>query len=84
MKDQHHAAQPAGAELRRRDILKATVATGTAAAVAPLMSVPAQSQAPSQAQDRGSTTAPAAVPVVLRVNGAENRLSLDPCGPEPL
>jgi xanthine dehydrogenase YagT iron-sulfur-binding subunit len=64
----------AGAELRRRDLLKAGVATGGAAAAAPLLAATAPTPAQAQVQD---TSHVAPVPVVLRVNGAEHRLSLD-------
>jgi xanthine dehydrogenase YagT iron-sulfur-binding subunit len=58
-------------EVSRRNLLKATVATGGAVATAPLL----VASAPAEAQT--AATAPAAVPVVLRVNGAEHRLTLD-------
>ncbi|CAN7741924.1 (2Fe-2S)-binding protein [Variovorax sp. LjRoot178] len=63
---------PTGTEVRRRELLKATVATGGAAAAAPLLSSAALPEA------QAATPPPAAVPVALRVNGAEHRLTLDP------
>jgi xanthine dehydrogenase YagT iron-sulfur-binding subunit len=60
-----------GAEMRRRDVLKATVAAGGAVAAAPLLST----ATPAQAQGTGPSPAPLAI--VLRVNGAAHRLSLD-------
>jgi xanthine dehydrogenase YagT iron-sulfur-binding subunit len=58
-------------EVSRRNLLKATVATGGAVATAPLL----VASAPAEAQT--AVAAPAPVPVVLRVNGAEHRLTLD-------
>jgi xanthine dehydrogenase YagT iron-sulfur-binding subunit len=59
-----------GTEMRRRDMLKATVATSGAVAAGPLLPAAAPAAAPE--------AAPAAsVPVVLRVNGVEHRLTLD-------
>jgi xanthine dehydrogenase YagT iron-sulfur-binding subunit len=58
-------------EVSRRNLLKATVATGGAVATAPLLAA----AAPAEAQ--AAVPVPAAVPVALRVNGAEHRLMLD-------
>jgi xanthine dehydrogenase YagT iron-sulfur-binding subunit len=64
---------PAGdIDTGRRDLLKASVATGGAAAVAPLLSTAAPASAP------GTASAPLELPAVLRVNGTERRLTLDP------
>jgi xanthine dehydrogenase YagT iron-sulfur-binding subunit len=60
------------ADLRRRELLKASVATGGAMAAAPLLSAGA---APAQAKAARPPPTPV---VVLRVNGAEHRLTLDP------
>jgi xanthine dehydrogenase YagT iron-sulfur-binding subunit len=60
-------------EFRRRDLLKATVATGGAVAAAPLLPSSADA-ATSAARPDGS----AQVPVLLRINGTEHRLMLDP------
>jgi xanthine dehydrogenase YagT iron-sulfur-binding subunit len=59
-------------DLSRRDVLKATVATGSAVAMTPLLSDTAQAQSRSVPAVGGD------MPVVLRVNGREHRLSLDP------
>jgi xanthine dehydrogenase YagT iron-sulfur-binding subunit len=63
--------------VRRRDVLMATVATGGAVAVAPLLAAAA---APGPASAATAPTAPAMslLPVVLRVNGTDQRLTLDP------
>jgi hypothetical protein len=60
------------ADLRRRELLKASVATGGAMAAAPLLSAAAPAQA------KAARPPPTPVPVVLRVNGAEHEVSLDP------
>jgi xanthine dehydrogenase YagT iron-sulfur-binding subunit len=60
------------AELRRRELLKASVATGGAMAAAPLLS------AAAPAQEKAARPPPTPVPVVLHVNGAEHEVSLDP------
>jgi xanthine dehydrogenase YagT iron-sulfur-binding subunit len=67
-----------GAELRRRELLQATVATGGAAAAGPLLAATgtAPSSAPAPASGQRPTAQP--VPVILRVNGTEYRLTLDP------
>lgn len=67
--------QPAGKPVRRRELLKASVATGSAVVVAPLLSAAAPGPAPS-AGSPPSGGEPIAV--VLRVNGADHRLALDP------
>ena len=72
MRDEFERGQPHGCELRRRDVLKATVATGGAVAAGPLLAAPATARVAS-----GSAAA-AALPVVLRVNGTEHRFALDP------
>jgi xanthine dehydrogenase YagT iron-sulfur-binding subunit len=74
MHEQQVPAELIGTQVRRRDVLKATVATGGAVAAAPLLSSPAHAQAPAQL----SKAPPPAMPVVLRVNGTEHRLTLDP------
>jgi len=66
---QHSPTSSGGADVSRRDLLKATVMTGGAVTV-PLLPASAPAAAPAAAQS--------AVPVVLRVNGAEHRLRLDP------
>jgi xanthine dehydrogenase YagT iron-sulfur-binding subunit len=73
----HHSQQPTqrcGAELRRREVLKATVAGGGAAAIAPLLGA----AAPDALAAAEATTAPAALDLRLRVNGSEHTLKLDP------
>jgi xanthine dehydrogenase YagT iron-sulfur-binding subunit len=72
MRDEREAEPLQGPQVSRRDVLKATVATGGAAAAGPLLTCaePAHAQA--------GNAAPAAVPVLLRVNGTEHRLTLDP------
>jgi xanthine dehydrogenase YagT iron-sulfur-binding subunit len=72
MQDEHQPAPPAGAALRRRDLLKATIATGSAAATAPLLTAPV----PAEAKDAPVSAAP--VRVSLRVNGTDHSLTLDP------
>ncbi|AEG91440.1 (2Fe-2S)-binding protein [Ramlibacter tataouinensis] len=75
MTDNDETAPAAPTQVRRRDVLKATAATGAAAAAAPLLA----GAAPAQAQSREREPAAAgALPVVLRINGAEHRLQLDP------
>jgi xanthine dehydrogenase YagT iron-sulfur-binding subunit len=74
MQDEREPASPAGPQVRRRNVLKATIATGGAVAAVPLLG----SATPAAAQGTGASPALHAVPVVLRVNGAEHRLSLDP------
>ena len=72
MQDDPHPVPSNGAELRRRDLLKATFATGGAAATAPLLMAPA----PAEARDAAGPPAP--LRVTLRVNGTDHRLTLDP------
>ena len=62
-----------GFDPKRRDMLKITAATGGALAAAPFLPGGAPSAA---AQDAKAAAAP--LNVVLRVNGAEHRLTLDP------
>ena len=57
----------------RRDLLKVTAATGGALAAGPF--VP---RAAPEAAAQGTNAAPAPLNVVLRVNGTEHRLTLDP------
>ena len=57
----------------RRDLLKVTAATGGALAAGPF--VP---RAAPEAAALGTNAAPAPLNVVLRVNGTEHRLTLDP------
>jgi xanthine dehydrogenase YagT iron-sulfur-binding subunit len=59
--------------VRRRAVLKASVATGGAVAVAPLLAAAA---GPSEAA--APAPAPASIAVVLRVNGNDHRVALDP------
>jgi xanthine dehydrogenase YagT iron-sulfur-binding subunit len=68
------SVQPVAMPIRRRTMLKASVATGGAAAVAPLLA------ATSSGATEGSQSAPAPaqVSVVLRINGNDHRLALDP------
>jgi xanthine dehydrogenase YagT iron-sulfur-binding subunit len=71
MQEESEPAQQASTEVRRRDLLMASVAAGGAVAAVPLLSSAAPTPVP------GNRLAPAAVAVVLRVNGAEHRLALD-------
>src|SRR5438093_9805674 len=71
MQDDPHPVPSNGAELRRRDLLKATFATGGAAATAPLLTA----SAPAAARDAAG--APEPLRVTLRVNGTDHRLTLD-------
>ena len=66
-------SKPAGFDLTRRELLKLTAATGGALAAERLL----PGAAPAAAA-QASKTAAAPVKVVLRVNGAEHRLTLDP------
>src|SRR4051794_30221390 len=73
MKSKHSSAKWSGFDLTRRALLKLTMATGSALAAGrwlPWAAPPAAAH--------GATTAAAPVTVVLRVNGAEHRLTLDP------
>jgi xanthine dehydrogenase YagT iron-sulfur-binding subunit len=74
MQDEQPPSQPAGMPVRRRELLKASVATGGAAVVAPLLSAAAPGPAPSTVSEPSG----APLDVVLRVNGADHRLALDP------
>jgi len=71
---QDEERQPPGMPLRRRELLKASVATGGAVAVSPLLGAAEAGPPP------GTPSAASDVPlaVVLRVNGAEHRMALDP------
>jgi xanthine dehydrogenase YagT iron-sulfur-binding subunit len=62
-----------GFDLTRRELLKLTAATGGALAAGRLLP---ESAPPAAAQGAAAATVP--VNVVLRVNGAEHRLTLDP------
>jgi xanthine dehydrogenase YagT iron-sulfur-binding subunit len=64
---------PSGFDPTRRELLKLTAGAGGALAAAPLLPGAAP---PAAAQ--GANAAPPPVNVVLRVNGAEHRLTLDP------
>jgi xanthine dehydrogenase YagT iron-sulfur-binding subunit len=66
-------SQRSGFDLTRRELLKLTAATGGELAAGPLLPGVAP---PAAAQ--GADAAPPPVNVVLRVNGAEHRLTLDP------
>ena len=58
---------------RRRDLLRLTAVTGGAVAAGPLLP-----EAVSDAAAQSPAPAPAMVDVVLRINGNEHRLALDP------
>src|SRR5690348_1106468 len=63
---------PSDVDFTRRELLKATAAAGAAVLVGPLL---------SQAASLAAAEVPSAatsLPVVLRVNGTEHRLTLDP------
>jgi xanthine dehydrogenase YagT iron-sulfur-binding subunit len=60
----------------RRNLLKATAAAGGAAATLPLMSDAAA--APPVAPTAAATATPATVSVLLRVNGVEHQVMIDP------
>ena len=75
MQEEDRPCPPAGMPVRRREVLKVSVATGSAVVVTPLLSAAAPSPAPS-AGSPASGGEPIAV--VLRVNGADHRLALDP------
>ena len=74
MQDEEPSCVGTGMPLRRRELLKASVATGGAAVVAPLLSAAAPGPAPSTVSEPPG----APLDVVLRVNGADHRLALDP------
>jgi xanthine dehydrogenase YagT iron-sulfur-binding subunit len=74
MQNEEPPPQPVRLRLRRREVLQASVATGGAIAVAPLLSAAPPGPAPSMA----SAAAGAPMAVMLRVNGADHRLALDP------
>ena len=75
MQDEEPFSQPGGMPLRRRELLKASVATGGAVAVAPLLS--AAPPAP-QSSTVSPTSGGEPIVMVLRVNGADHRVALDP------
>ena len=65
----------------RRDLLKMTATTGAALAAGPFLTAAEPAQAAEGApgaETAGAAAAPAPLDVVLRVNGAEHRLTLDP------
>jgi len=64
MNNERQNAQSRTSEVRRRDVLKATVATGSAIAACPLVSAP-------QTQPAPDLPTPSPIPVVLRINGSE-------------
>jgi xanthine dehydrogenase YagT iron-sulfur-binding subunit len=74
MHDESNPGEAVRVDVRRRDLLKASVATGGAAAVAPLLAATAA----SADQGAGPARAPEAMSVALRVNGTDHRLALDP------
>jgi xanthine dehydrogenase YagT iron-sulfur-binding subunit len=65
--------QPVGMPVRRRAVLKASAATGGAVAVAPLLA--AAAGGPTEG---APAPAPTSIAVVLRVNGKDHRVALDP------
>jgi xanthine dehydrogenase YagT iron-sulfur-binding subunit len=65
--------QPVGMPIRRRAVLKASAATGGAVAVAPLLA--AAAGGPTEG---APAPAPTSIAVVLRVNGKDHRVALDP------
>jgi xanthine dehydrogenase YagT iron-sulfur-binding subunit len=71
MQDHEKPLCPLGADVRRREVLKATVATSGAVAVAPQLGTAAP-------DTEAAPAAPGPLPVRLRVNGTEHRLTLDP------
>ena len=62
-------------DLKRRELLKLTAVTGGALAVGDLL--PGVAAAAAQPPQAAATAAPAPLDVMLRVNGAEHRLTLD-------
>jgi xanthine dehydrogenase YagT iron-sulfur-binding subunit len=60
-------------DLTRRDLLKVTAAAGGALVAGPLLT-----EAASLTATQDANSAPAPLDVVLRVNGTEHRLTLDP------
>jgi CO dehydrogenase flavoprotein C-terminal domain len=73
MEIKRSGSKPSDFDLTRRELLKLTAATGGALAAGRLLPGAAP---PAAAQ--GANAAPPPVNVVLRVNGAEHRLTLDP------
>jgi xanthine dehydrogenase YagT iron-sulfur-binding subunit len=72
MQDEESVQRSVGMPVRRRAVLKASVATGGAAAVAPLLA------APGGSTERTPAPAPMSIAMVLRVNGKDHRVTLDP------
>jgi xanthine dehydrogenase YagT iron-sulfur-binding subunit len=75
MQDEQRPCPPAGMPVRRRELLKASVATGGAVAVAPLLSAAPPA---SQSSTVSPTSGGEPIVMVLRVNGADHRVALDP------
>jgi len=73
MESKRSGSKRSGFDLTRRELLKFSAVAGGALAAGPLLPGAAP---PARAQ--GASTAPPSVNVVLRVNGAEHRLMLDP------
>src|SRR5437764_14205747 len=76
-------SQPSGFDSTRRELLKITAATGGALAAAPFLpdvatAVAAQASNAAPAALNQNAAALAPLDVVLRVNGTEHRLTLDP------
>jgi xanthine dehydrogenase YagT iron-sulfur-binding subunit len=71
-------SQPSGFDSTRQDLLKLTAATGGALATSTCLPHAATAQDASTAEPRGVNPAPAPINLVLRVNGAEHPLTLDP------
>jgi xanthine dehydrogenase YagT iron-sulfur-binding subunit len=73
MEIKRRGSRRSGFDLTRRELLKLSAATGGALAVGPLLP-----RAAPVAAAQTPSTAPSPVNVVLRVNEAEHRLTLDP------
>src|SRR4051794_15459843 len=73
MESRRSGSKRSGFDLTRRELLKLSAVAWGALAAGPLLPGAAP---PARAQ--GASTAPPPVNVVLRVNGAEHRLMLDP------
>jgi xanthine dehydrogenase YagT iron-sulfur-binding subunit len=68
-----------GCDPTRRDLLKLTAATGDAVAAGPFLLAPrATAQSANAEVPQSANAAAAPLNVVLRVNGNEHRLTLDP------
>jgi xanthine dehydrogenase YagT iron-sulfur-binding subunit len=81
MEAERNEAQPSGFDPKRRELMKVTAATGATLAAAPFLpgaASPAAAQPAKTSAPQRVNAAPAALKVVLRVNGAEHRLTLDP------